>query len=83
MVALSLGGPAHADPPRFEFARRTTRDGLPSNLAYGLFQDSRGYMWIATESGVCRYDGRACRTFGLHEGLVDPVARAFTVCPAK
>jgi ligand-binding sensor domain-containing protein len=32
-------------------------DGLPSMEVYNLYQDSKGYLWIGTADGVCRYDG--------------------------
>ncbi len=35
----------------------TTVDGLPSNTVYYVFQDSRNYIWFATDAGVARYDG--------------------------
>jgi len=31
--------------------------GLPSNYIYNVFQDSKGFMWFATNDGICRYDG--------------------------
>jgi len=36
----------------------TVANGLPTNEVYDLFQDKKGYMWIATDKGVCRYNGR-------------------------
>ncbi|MCH2044753.1 MAG: histidine kinase [Saprospiraceae bacterium] len=41
----------------------TDRDGLPSMEIYGLMQDSRGYMWIATDGGTCRYDGKELKLY--------------------
>ncbi len=32
--------------------------GMSSNLVNGLFQDSRGFLWIATLNGLNRYDGK-------------------------
>lgn len=32
-------------------------DGLPSNEVYQTVQDPFGYMWIATDAGLFRYDG--------------------------
>lgn len=32
-------------------------DGLPSTEVHDMFQDSIGYMWFATDRGICRYDG--------------------------
>lgn len=32
-------------------------DGLPSTEVHDMFQDSIGFMWFATDRGICRYDG--------------------------
>ena len=34
-----------------------TADGLPSSIVYGIFQDSKDYMWFATDYGASRFDG--------------------------
>lgn len=31
--------------------------GLPCNEIYNLYQDKRGYIWIASDQGLYRYDG--------------------------
>ena len=31
--------------------------GLPSNSVYDIYQDKKGFMWFATNKGICRYDG--------------------------
>jgi len=33
------------------------KEGLPSMTVYDVLQDEEGYIWVATESGVCRYNG--------------------------
>ena len=35
----------------------TDEQGLPSTIVFDLLQDTKGYIWMATESGLCRYDG--------------------------
>jgi ligand-binding sensor domain-containing protein len=35
----------------------SVEDGLPSLEVYDLYQDTKGYMWIGTDKGVCKYDG--------------------------
>ncbi|WP_397446488.1 histidine kinase [Polaribacter sp. R77954] len=35
----------------------TTKDGLPSNIIYDMQQDKIGYLWIATEKGLVKFDG--------------------------
>ncbi len=35
----------------------TDEDGLPSNTIYNMIQDDKGYVWMGTSYGLCRYDG--------------------------
>lgn len=35
----------------------TRQHGLPSNTVYDIFQDSRGFLWVATENGLARFNG--------------------------
>jgi signal transduction histidine kinase/ligand-binding sensor domain-containing protein/CheY-like chemotaxis protein len=35
----------------------TTADGLPQGTVYATLQDSQGFVWLATEDGLVRYDG--------------------------
>ncbi|OWP86691.1 hypothetical protein BWK60_07470, partial [Flavobacterium covae] len=37
--------------------------GLPSNSVYDIFQDQKGFMWFATNKGLCRYDGKYFLTY--------------------
>lgn len=45
--------------------------GLPSSECYFITQDSRGYMWIATDAGVVKYDGYKFNTYNTNKGLPD------------
>lgn len=46
-------------------------DGLPSSQIYDIKQDQLGYVWIATNLGVARYDGHHFQIFTKKEGLTD------------
>jgi hypothetical protein len=37
--------------------------GLPSNNVYSLLQDKKGYIWIASQEGISRYDGFNFKTY--------------------
>lgn len=37
--------------------------GLPSNSVYDIFEDSRGFIWVAHNEGLSRYDGHTFKTF--------------------
>ncbi len=41
----------------------TDDDGLPSNTVYNLLQDDKGYIWIGTSYGICRYDGKTFKQY--------------------
>jgi ligand-binding sensor domain-containing protein len=41
--------------------------GLPSNAVYYMLQDSKGFIWFATDEGLCRYDGFAFKTYSSAE----------------
>ncbi len=58
-VAFSSWGQDVWEPVSFEF---NIKDGLPSNTVYDIIQDSRGYIWIGTENGIAKFDGREFET---------------------
>jgi len=43
--------------PSLYFSNLRQEDGLPSNIISSVVQDQKGFIWIATANGVCRYDG--------------------------
>ena len=55
----------------YEFRQLTISEGLPDNMVYDCFQDSRGYIWFCTANGVSRYDGRKFQNFTISDGLAD------------
>ena len=40
-----------------------TEDGLPNPLVTDMEQDGRGFLWIATEAGLSRFDGKEFSRF--------------------
>jgi signal transduction histidine kinase/ligand-binding sensor domain-containing protein len=48
---------------QYSFVRFTTGNGLSNNVVYSTFQDSKGYLWIATHDGLNRYDGYEFKKF--------------------
>ncbi|MEO1517345.1 MAG: two-component regulator propeller domain-containing protein [Bacteroidota bacterium] len=49
----------------------TSEDGLPSSEIYDLLQDRQGYIWIATDNGVSRFNGYEFENFDPTDGLVE------------
>src|SRR5580698_675873 len=41
----------------------TTNDGLPSNSTTSAITDEKGFLWVGTQNGLCRFDGYSFKTF--------------------
>jgi len=50
---------ARADDIRLSSRQVSTRDGLPGNTINEMVQSADGYIWMATNNGLSRYDGYA------------------------
>lgn len=62
---------ASADAQRPLLRHYTVRDGLPSNTIYDISQDSKGFIWFATDQGISRFDGHEFHNFSIRDGLPD------------
>jgi len=49
--------PAAHELSRNIFAHILSEDGLSQNTVHSIIQDSKGFMWFATEDGLNKYDG--------------------------
>lgn len=49
----------------------TVDEGLSASEVYHVFQDTKGYIWFATNNGVSRFDGYGFTNFDLVSGLAD------------
>lgn len=49
----------------------SVNEGLPSSECYWVMQDSRHFLWIATDAGVVKYDGYKFITYNSTKGLPD------------
>ena len=47
----------------------TTNDGLSSNHIYDLTEDNNGFLYIATDNGVSRFDGKYFYNYTVKNGL--------------
>ena len=52
-------------------ATYTTAQGLAGNDVVAAVEDARGFLWLGTERGLSRFDGREFRKFGKDHGLAD------------
>ena len=58
VLAAALAGTAGAATRDFYFSRLGSERGLTQNTVTALAQDTQGYVWVATQGGLHRYDGQ-------------------------
>jgi len=69
LLLLPLHGRAGgAVPFPYRSTLLSTSMGLAANRVNEVLQDERGYIWMATSNGLCRYDGSAFVCYGLQSG---------------
>lgn len=49
--------------PNIRFHRITINDGLSLSSVYCIFQDSKSFMWLGTEDGLNKYDGKNFKVY--------------------
>ncbi|MFN8206508.1 MAG: two-component regulator propeller domain-containing protein [Bacteroidales bacterium] len=56
---------------KLHFRNYTIKEGLPQNTVANIIQDSKGYLWLATQVGAARFDGKNFQNFSTAQGLPD------------
>ncbi|MBD2757496.1 hybrid sensor histidine kinase/response regulator transcription factor [Spirosoma validum] len=60
---VSLAQLKTGPPKRLLFTHLTSQQGLPENVVMNIGQDKWGFIWLATSSGLVRYDGYRTKLF--------------------
>lgn len=76
IFALFFALPAFTQQSKqYSFTHYTTETGLFSNQVNSIVQDETGYIWIATNDGLTRYDGSRYKT--IRRNRKDPSSLPF------
>lgn len=51
----------------YDIKRLGIENGLSNNYVVSITQDKKGFLWFATESGLCRFDGSKFRVYKKNE----------------
>lgn len=55
----------------FPLRHFSVENGLPSTNVYDIYRDHQGFLWLATDKGIARYNGIRFETFTAFDGLSD------------
>ncbi|MHB1178596.1 MAG: ligand-binding sensor domain-containing protein, partial [Daejeonella sp.] len=56
---------------QLKYTAFTVSDGLPSNNVYRCVEDKSGFLWVGTDNGIARFDGKRFQSFTTSHGLPD------------
>ncbi|MGZ3903026.1 MAG: two-component regulator propeller domain-containing protein, partial [Bacteroidia bacterium] len=54
---------------KYNFVNWTVEDGLIQSQAIDICQDKYRQLWIATEGGICKFDGKKFTGYALQNGV--------------
>ncbi len=63
LVLLFAAAPLLSQPSPPEFTKFSSKDGLSHDSVYEILESSHGFLWIATEDGLNRFDGYSFVTY--------------------
>ena len=52
-----------------KYEHYSVEDGLPGNMVYRVTQDAKGFIWVITDKGIARFNGRNFKKFNTRNGL--------------
>jgi len=85
LLAVVMGGgrlsAAPEAPGKYQFKTYGPEQGLIQPAIFTLVQDAEGFIWIATENGLIRYDGTAFRKWTETDGLPSPTIENLETIP--
>lgn len=65
-------GSAYAQISNTGYVQFGPNQGLPSAEVHDVCQSRDGLIWVATDRGICSYDGYDFKKYGVNDGLSDP-----------
>ncbi len=63
----------------YYFENYSVRQGLSNSKVYDLLQDKEGYIWLATPSGLIKFNGDNFTAFGQKYGMDESSVRALFI----
>lgn len=77
MLILPVTG-MHVQGQDYFFSNYGVKQGLSENKVYTILQDSKDYIWLGTENGLTRFDGKNFENFTSNDGLPTGGVRSMT-----
>ena len=71
MIATCRGLALDQGQPTASYLRKnfTIEDGLPANKVYAVLQTQNGFLWVGTDAGPARFDGKRFTPINIGRGV--------------
>ena len=79
---LALAGGLYLPAQEYVFRAFQEPDGLKNLAVNALAMDHQGFLWVATENGLYRFQGADFKHYGLEQGLSELIIRDVVVDPS-
>jgi len=70
ILVFSCLWPAPGMAQQYSLRQYTVVDGLPQSQVNAIVEDKHGYLWIGTNGGLARFDGREFKVYTTLDGLL-------------
>lgn len=80
LILLLLRLTSNAQISHSHFKHITNEQGLSNTTVNSIFQDSRGFLWFGTRSGLNRYDGKNVTVYTSQENNPHSISDNFIRC---
>ena len=70
LIVFLMSMPSYSQTP--SFIHFNVQSGIPSNLTHCGLQDTKKYLWFATEKGLSFFNGKEFQNYNMTNGLPDP-----------
>ena len=84
MIATCRGLALDPGQPASSYLRKyfTMEDGLPSNDVHAVVQSENGFLWVGTDAGLARFDGKRFTPIDIRSGVAQQIpVRSLLVNP--
>ena len=81
IVSCTINGQSIPIPAAYtsNIQKFTTEDGLSHENVEDIIQDKRGVLWLASDNGLNRFDGRQFKVFTTEDGLLQNLIHHFAI----
>lgn len=69
LIVLLLLATTRLYAQNYELEKLSTKNGLPNNAVRDIFKDKDGIMWLGTDAGLCKYNGKDIEIYTTKDGL--------------